>query len=275
MSYAHSMGSYMSALERGDINEAGRELANAQKILNGEDAELIYGAGVRDIITDVSSWFIDLFTPKSKDKSANESLSHLKDSATVAPLDKIPELESSETLISTPNYSLSSDGVLSLAQLEYDNNQKYIYKDGVKGIPMHEIGDGKYTYGYGHAVDSITNAPPQADANGWMSIEDAYKLLAEDSIRYANEVVRILSNSRIGGDLSGLQLKQNEIDVLIMICYNRPATIYALKPELSKDRSEWSYQSFFDTIMNDYPPNPRYRIGWENRTKAQLDLFFK
>ena len=173
-----------------------------------------------------------------------------------------------------PPYSLSSDGATLLAKLEYGAGEEYVYMDGVKGIPMQILGDGKYTYGYGYAVDSIADAPSQADENGWMSIEDALDLLVETVQYYADEVARMLADEK-SGDLSNLQLTQNEVDALIILCYNRPVAIYAIKEELRKDRTEWDYQSFLNTIMNDYPDNPKFNLGWENRTKETLDLFFK
>ena len=60
MAYAHSMGSYMSALERGDINEAGRELANAQKILNANPAFVSVGNST-SIINGIADKFEDCF----------------------------------------------------------------------------------------------------------------------------------------------------------------------------------------------------------------------
>jgi hypothetical protein len=187
---------------------------------------------------------------------------------------RIVEVPQTGTDYIKPPYSLSTNGAALLAQLEYGDSEGYVYKNGVKGIPMQIVGDGKYTYGYGYAVDSKANAPKQADADGWMSVEDALKLLASDSKNYADNVARMLANSQKGEDLNDLQLKQNEVDALIILCYNRPAAIYALKSELSKDRNEWSYQSFFDTIINDYPDNPRFNEGWENRTISELNLFF-
>ena len=109
-SYAYAMGSYMAALERGDIKGAERELANARKILNGEDAGLIYGANIFKKIAE--AW--NNFWNKNKDE-AEETLqtdiSRLEKPKPVFPLDSIPEPQyvTKENLTDLKWYNVDND----------------------------------------------------------------------------------------------------------------------------------------------------------------------
>ena len=174
---------------------------------------------------------------------------------------------------SVTSFKMDEVGLDLLAELEYDEDQKYEYKNGIKGIPLQILGDGKYTYGYGYAVDSKNDAPEKADIDGWMSIEDAYELMTNDvNDNYIPYLSRILKSSE-NGKIEDLQLKQHELNALINLCYVRPKAIYALKSELIKNRSDWEYDTFLKIVLNDFPKS-EFTPGWEKRIKKALNMFF-
>lgn len=158
----------------------------------------------------------------------------------------------------------------------YDKNNNII------SIPIMDVGDGKYTVGFGNTVDKndaatiaeykqkygidVTKIGEQVD------IDTCRKIYNDHENYYTSLVDNLLSRNNY-------KATQNEYDALVIAVYNRPVlaskdhALDILLRNNNKNKDDWR-----SVIMNDYKAGVStekwnmYNKGWSNRVEDVLEL---
>lgn len=165
------------------------------------------------------------------------------------------------------------DGVI------YDKNNNIV------SIPIMDVGDGKYTVGFGNTIDKNDKATIEEYKKKYgidvtkvgeqIDIKTCTKIYNDHVNKYTSKVDELLARNNY-------KATQNEYDALVIAVYNRPAlankghALDVLLKNNNKNKDDW-----YKAIMNDYKEGVssekwnKYNKGWSNRVKDELELFFE
>ncbi len=200
------------------------------------------------------------------------------------PKNSEPENHSKES----ERLEMSDKGFSLLMQYEVGQNANGVDYDkngNITAIAIKDIGDGKYTVGFGNTVDKndSTQITEYREKYGLdvtkigtkVDIGTCKKIYNDHVNYYTSKVDDLLKRTNY-------HAKQNEYEALVLAVYNRPAlankgkALENLLKNNVKDKKEWEKQ-----IMDDYHNGVStqkwniYNKGWRNRTLDEIELFFE
>ena len=167
--------------------------------------------------------------PVAKVESQNsEGTGGTLPSQPMKPSDVFKELEKLGKNKGTGNVAteMSVDGANLLAQMEVNQNSKYMVKEGgvIKGIITHDVGDGGLTVGYGYYIKGGLSNTEEIKR-----LKNEYGIIVEEGKMVDIDKVTKLYSDSLGTYESlaqdyiksrGLKPKQHEFDALVIQCYN-------------------------------------------------------
>ena len=146
----------------------------------------------------------------------------------------------------------------SLSSVKIDDN------NNITSIPI--IGN---DVGYGFDI-SVNNLPTGFVA-GDLTPEQAYELLIISTNSFSSAI----------SDSFDINLNQDQFNALVLLKYNigylsniNGLMDYIESGNYDRIKMESMINGYYDSLIDSNPENERYRIGWYNRTKTMLDIFF-